>query len=119
MCGNPLQSGQVVQFDWPSAERADTVVVETAPDQPNAHIELELRDSKGYWDRLRDPPRGEEIAPPPDLRRLAAEELRRRGIDYLLAFDGQFGADDLRDRAGDWGIRQVTEYKGARLYQLP
>jgi N-acetylglucosamine kinase-like BadF-type ATPase len=25
----------------------------------------------------------------------------------------------LRGRASDWGVTQVTEYKGARLYRLP
>jgi hypothetical protein len=45
--------------------------------------------------------------------------LKRRGIDYLLVFRNQFGADDLAARAHAWGVRQVTEYKGAILYQLP
>ena len=53
------------------------------------------------------------------LRRALAEELKRRGIDYLLTFDGEYGADDLQRNAGLWGIRQVGEYRGARLYWLP
>jgi hypothetical protein len=118
MCGNPLTAGQFAQFDLPGADSADRVLVDTAPDQPNARIALELRGPSGRWERLPDP-EPEETPVPADLRRRSAEELRRRGIDYLLAFDGQFGADDLRDRAAEWGIRQVTEYKGARLYQLP
>jgi hypothetical protein len=61
-----------------------------------------------------------EIVPvPPDVRRRAAMEMKRRGVDYLLVFDGQFGADDLHARAADWGVVEVTEYKGARLYRLP
>jgi len=43
----------------------------------------------------------------------------RRGVDYLLAFDGEYGSGDLQRNAGLWGIRQVGEYKGARLYRLP
>ena len=56
---------------------------------------------------------------PPGLRRAATDQLKRRGIDYLLVFDGEFGADDLWGNAGLWGIQQVGEYKGARLYRLP
>ena len=83
-----------------------------APDQPDAVLLLEAG-----GDRIRA--QIDQAPPPSDLRRQASAELKRRGIDYLLAFDGRFGADDLRDRAGEWGIRLVTEYKGARLYQLP
>ena len=53
------------------------------------------------------------------LRRAVAGELKRRGIDYLLVFDTDNGADDLRLNADLWGMRAVGDYKGARLYQLP
>jgi len=49
----------------------------------------------------------------------AAQELKRRGIDYLLLFDGELGADDLRANAAQWRITPVAAYKGARLYRLP
>jgi hypothetical protein len=119
MCGNPLTAGQFAEFTFVAPSRIDSVLVETAPDQPEARIALEILDRSGRWERLPDGPQGEEVAPPPDLRRRVAAELKGRGIDYLLAFDGDFGADDLRDRSAEWTIRQVTEYKGARLYQLP
>jgi hypothetical protein len=83
-----------------------------AHDQPDTRLLLEIG-------RTRIEPEMDQASPPANLRRQAAEELKRRGIDYLLAFDGRFGADDLRDRAAEWGIRQIAEYKGARLYQLP
>jgi hypothetical protein len=53
------------------------------------------------------------------LRRAVANELKRRGIDYLLLFDTDNGADDLRLNTDLWGMRAVGDYKGARLYQLP
>jgi hypothetical protein len=33
--------------------------------------------------------------------------------------DGDFGGDDLLKNTDLWGVRQVAEYQGARLYQLP
>jgi hypothetical protein len=112
MSGETLSPGQSVRIDFATPEQVDTVVIEMAPDQPDARLVLSIAD-------LTVSPQMEEVPPPLSLRRHAAEELKRRGIDYLLAFDGQFGADDLQTRAGAWGIRQVTEYKGARLYRLP
>jgi hypothetical protein len=119
MCGEKIRPGQFVQIDLQSAERADSVVVETAPDQPESRVVLQAPNpADGKWENLAGAVL-EETAEPEALRRSAAKELKRRGIDYLLTFEGQFGADDLRSRAVDWGVTPVVEYKGARLYQLP
>ena len=48
-----------------------------------------------------------------------AEELKRRGNDYLLIFDDNVGADDLRLNADLWGIQLVAAERTARLYRLP
>jgi hypothetical protein len=103
-------SGQSVRVDFAGPERVDRVVVITALDQPEARLSLDGIEAAVSF---------EQLPTPPDLRRQSAKELRRRGFTHFLAFDGQFGADDLRARAPDWGITQVAEYKGARLYQLP
>ncbi len=118
-CGETLRPGERVEVDFGRDEQADAVLIETAPDQFGIRLRLEGRSGDGNWKSLATAP---EItgAPAPDgLRRAAAAELKRRGIDYVLAFDGEFGAEDLARNAGEWGIRQVGEYKGARLYQLP
>jgi hypothetical protein len=104
MCGDTLRPGQFVRIDFAAPERLDSVVVEMAPDQPDARMVLEIGGS-------RIEPVMDQVPAPVDLRRQAAAELKRRGIDYLLVF---------RDRFGDGlGARPVTEYKGAILYQLP
>jgi hypothetical protein len=118
-CGEPLRPGQFVEVDFNGVEQADSVSIETSPNQWGIRLKLERRDANGQWKLLAPEPRLSDAPVPPGLRRAAAEELKRRGIDYLLVFDGEFGADDLRGNAGLWGIRQVGEYKGARLYQLP
>jgi hypothetical protein len=118
-CGEPLRPGQFVEVDFNGVEQADSVSIETSPNQWGIRLKLEGRDANGQWKLLAAAPQASDAPVPPGLRRAAAEELKRRGIDYLLVFDGEFGADDLRGNAGLWGIRQVGEYKGARLYQLP
>ena len=56
--------------------------------------------------------------PAPDLRRAAVQELKRQGIDYVLLFDADVAAADFRENAARWGVRQVGQSSGARLYQL-
>ncbi len=118
--GDTLHPGQFVEADFGQAAAADSVRIETSPNQWGIRLHLEGQDAAGAWKPLASQYEVLENAPtPPDLRRTSAEELKRRGIDYLLMFDGEFGADDLQKNAGLWGVRQVAEYQGARLYQLP
>ncbi len=114
-----MRPGQFVEVDFNEVEPADSVSIETAPNQWGIRLKLEGQDASGQWKLLAAGARASDAPVPPGLRRAAAEELKRRGIDYLLVFDGEFGADDLQRNAGLWGIRQVGEYRGARLYQLP
>ena len=118
-CGQSLRPGQFVEVDFNWVKQADSVSIETSPNQWGIRLKLEGRDANGQWKLLAAAPQASDAPVPPGLRHAAAEELKRRGIDYLLVFDGEFGTDDLRGNAGLWGIRQVGEYKGARLYQLP
>ena len=122
ICGDTLRFGQFVQMDFGQAEQADSVRIETSPNQWGIRLHLEGQDAAGVWRPLPSQPEFSGVPPPPTLRRLVAEELKRRGIDYLLMFDGidgDFGGDDLLKNMDLWGVRQVAEYKGARLYQLP
>lgn len=119
MCGESLRPGQYLQFDFPSPQRVDAVQLDGAPDQYDARFSLEVAGPDGRWEAVRTEVRLDEAPAPPDRRRQVARELKRRGVDYLLAFDGQFGADDLNARQSEWGIQQITEHKGARLYRLP
>lgn len=119
VCGDTLRPGQFVEADFDRERTADSVVIEAAPNQYGIHLELYGQDASGPWKRLASEPQFSDVPLPGGLRRMAADELKRRGIDYLLLFDGEFGADDLRRNQSEWDIRQVGEYRGARLYQLP
>lgn len=124
LCGDTLRPGQTVSVEFPQPAfpqppMADAVVMETAPDQPALRLKLEGLDSDGRWNLLSIDPQIDDVPAPPDLRREAARELKRRGIDYLLLFDGEPGAEDLRENANLWGVRKVGEFQGASLYRLP
>ena len=117
--GEAIRPGMVVQVNFGAAEQADGVLIESSPDQSQIRLKLEGQDAAGQWRTLSSAPAIFDAASPLGLRRAAAREVKRRGVDYLLLFDGEPGADDFRANQDLWGIRQIGEAQGARLYQLP
>jgi hypothetical protein len=117
--GDRLRPGMYVQVDFGREENADALDIETTPDQWQARLMLEGQAASGGWKPIASVPQQTEEARPLGLRRAVASELKRRGIDYLLLFDDNTGADDVRRNAEQWGVRLVGTAKGARLYQLP
>jgi hypothetical protein len=117
--GESLHPGMFVEVDFPDAQQADAVQIETAPNQWQVRLRLEGQGTDGSWKLLAAAPQTTEEVRPLGLRPAVAAELKRRGIDYILLFDRDLGADDVRRNTEQWRVRQVGEYKGARLYQLP
>ena len=118
LCGETLKAGQNVQVDFHDDQAVDSVVLEAAPNQYAARLRLEGLVAAGRWQLLAAAPAAADAPRPLGLRRAVAGELKRRGIDYLLLFDGDQAAEDLRLNADLWGTLAVGDYKGARLYQL-
>jgi hypothetical protein len=117
--GEMLRPGQYVEVDFHRQEQADAVLIESAPDVPQLRVRLENRDDSGRWVSLADTPRIYDAAAPLGLRRAAIQELKRRGIDYIIAFEGEEQTDDLRRDPELWGVREVGRDKDATLFQLP
>jgi hypothetical protein len=117
--GEPLRPGMRVEVDFHQDEQADAVLIETAPSQPGLRLKLEGQDAAGVWKMLADAPQVYDAPVPLGLRRAATQELKRRGIDYVLAFDDEHETEDLRRNPDLWGVRQVGQTKEARLFQLP
>jgi hypothetical protein len=118
-CGETARPGEFVEVDFHRLEAADAVLIESAPDQNGIHLTLEGQDAAGQWKLLSPGPRISDAAAPLGLRRAAMEELKRRGIQYLLTFDDERETQDLRANPDLWGIRQVAQDKEVRLFQLP
>jgi hypothetical protein len=118
MCGEFLRPGQFVEVTWGRTREADSVLMESSPNQTDLRLRLEGQDGAGNWRTLAAAPEISDAARPLGLRRAAAAELKRRGIDYVLLFDGQVGADDFRQNAELWGAAPAGDYREARLYEL-
>ena len=114
-----MRPGMYVEVDFGSEEFADALDIETTPDQWQVSLVLEGRGASGEWKPVASDPQQTEEARPLGFRRAVASELKRRGIGYLLLFDEDAGADDVRRNMEEWGVRLVGTTKGARLYQLP
>ncbi len=72
----------------------------------------------GKWQRIGSRQETTTVPPRPTLRSEVRDEMNRSGVHWMLLPDGAYGADDLRDHAGEWGIRQVGMENGFRLYSL-
>jgi F5/8 type C domain len=114
----PLERGQWVEVDLGQPQMVEGVTLQCTRDQPSVRLEVQGENASGQWRRLSAAPREREIAPIQNLRRMAAGELKSRGVDYLLVFGSDPGADDFKLHAQEWGIRQVGELGDDRLYRI-
>jgi hypothetical protein len=117
--GRQLQLGDTAEVDFHHDERLDTLLIETSSDQPEQGLCVEGEDARRQWTQVADTPLTYTAPVPLGLRRAAAEELKRRGIDYVLAFEDEAETDDMRRDPAKWGVRQVGQTQLTRLFQLP
>jgi hypothetical protein len=105
-----------VRFAEP--KRIDRARVLTASNAPRVEMALQGMDAQGHWSDL--PSRASEASEPvtDDLRAAAVRALWDRGIRYLLVSPGVLGANEFCENAAAWGIRQIGESDGTRLYCL-
>ncbi len=117
--GEAIHPGMFVEVDFGAIQAADQVVLEGPADQYGVRLELEGEAGNGTWQRLASAPVASDGAPYLGFRRAAAEELKRRGIDYVLCFQDEEWAEDLRRNRDLWGVQEAGAAGGARLYRLP
>lgn len=116
-CGNALSAGSYVEARFSSPQTLDSVLLETSPNQPELRLELYGETESGAWKRLSADP---DIfsADVPDLRQAAVEELRRRGIGYLLLFEPDELSKPVREAGEAAGLQEAGRSGEARLYRL-
>lgn len=107
-----LEPGMFIEVDFGREETVDSVVLEMTDDQGKVSLHLEMDDGQ------RLAPKEERIPPPPFLRRYAIQELKARGIQYLLISDLDYGAADFIRNTRQWGVTLVAEIYARRIYRL-
>lgn len=113
-----IRPGMFVEVTFAHPRTVDTVRLEVTRDQYAVRLKLEGRDASGTWRELTHEPKVSGLAPPLGMRRMAMEELKRDGVAYLLLSDDDYRADDFREHADLWGIRQTAIVDNVRLYKL-
>lgn len=109
--------GMYLEADFGREEAVDEVRVETSSDSIHVRMQPEAMTTSGAWETLPAKLTSSDVAPNPNSRRMATYELHQRGIHYVLLFDSDFGAEDLRDDPEAWGLQQIASVNGARLYK--
>jgi hypothetical protein len=110
--------GMFVEVDFGRGRQVDSVLLECSHDQYKIRLKLEGQDETGAWKLLAAKPEESDVSPPMGLRRAAAQELKARGISYVLAYNVDYGADDYRIKSVNWGFKHVGATPIARLYQI-
>ena len=111
----PMKSGMFVEVDLGSEETITAVQLDMTPDQGYMQWQLE-GETAGHWAVLNAAPQSTALEKM-DLRKAAIQELKRNGIHYILVTDSEFAAPDFRENTPLWGIRQIAEAGGNRLYE--
>jgi hypothetical protein len=110
--------GMYLEVDFGKPQAVDSVLLECSRDQFEVRVKLEGQDGAGKWIELASKPEEGEAPPLPDLRRAAMQELKARGVGYLLYMDKDWGAKELRRDSVEWGITLVGTVDDSRLYRI-
>jgi hypothetical protein len=114
-----MSPGMFVEVRFERPTRLDAIALDVPVDQRAARTVVEgRRPGDTAWRRLAEQPAITGLPVPLGLRRLAVEELKRRGIGYLLVQPGDYMEADFHENALLWGIREVGEQNGARVFRL-
>jgi hypothetical protein len=113
----PARAGMYVEIDFGAPVTLDMVTLEAGAGEPAA-LRIEGADERGGWLML-----SEKVEPAPlgkvtGLRRAAMQEFKARGVPYLLIKDSTDIAEDLWRNKKFWGIKELFEVGGYRLYHI-
>lgn len=113
------EPGMFVQVDFGKTQRVDEVVADSSDEGHKTKVKLEGQDANGKWTAILDEPEETSRPIPVNLRRAAAEELKARGIRYVVIEKTDYRSEDYQVYAGVWGFKCIAEI-GSRawLYQI-
>jgi hypothetical protein len=114
----PLYPGMYIEVDFGRDEIVSAARIDASHDQYGIRLALDGRYPNGHWQALSDAQQFVNAPPLPMLRKAATQELKLRGIRYLLIGDGDHEAADYRELAADWGIAEVDSDGAYRLYRI-
>lgn len=115
--GETAAPGMYLEADFGREESIDEVRVITSADSQPAQAQLEAFRPGSGWQTIAAKSGAAPEPVPADLRRMATYEMHRRGIHYLMLYDGNYGAQDFARDPDAWGLKLIAQGYGARLYR--
>ena len=115
--GDALSAGSDVEVAFAAPLTADSVLLETSPNQPDLRLVLYGQAASGAWHRLDGDP-DVFSGSVPDLRQASVAELKRRGIGYVLLFSEDTVSQAVADGGAAAGMLEIGQSDGAKLYRL-
>jgi hypothetical protein len=112
------EPGMYIEVDLPAGQLLEAVSVLTSHDSSGARMQLDVEQDNGHWVTIASKPVESTIQQDLNLRRLATEEVKRRGIEYVLIGDSDIGASDYRLYAELWGLQPLAAIGDMRLYKI-
>jgi len=114
----PLRPGFFFELRFGSPRIVDRVALLLQPLSHASRPRLEGDTGDGGWEVLAESAALIEWGEPLELRRMVNEEMRRRGVFYVLAQSGDAIYADLDAKRRWWGAEVVWEEDGAKLYRF-
>jgi hypothetical protein len=105
----PMHPGMWIDVNFGAPVQMDRVELHCSPDEQDVDVKLEGVNTS--LTKLDEPPSE-------DLRRLATETIRKRGIDYLLIAPGHWLTADIESDPERWGLKKIADRGDAWLYQI-
>jgi hypothetical protein len=113
-----LFPGMYFTADFGSTQVVDSVRLLCAAGQYDMRMRVDGQLESGRWVILNSTPEQSMVDDPPALRRDAVAAIRARGVQWVLIYDSDYGAEDLKNKSREWGVTFVGERHGGRLYRL-
>jgi hypothetical protein len=107
------QGGMFLQIDFGRVRRIDKVTLDMPKNEAWAMMRVEAENGS-----ISLSPVAAVVPWPARMRQAATDELKANGIHWMVFRDGDLLADDLLVRSAQWGITQVAESNGYRLWHL-
>lgn len=114
----PLSPGMYFEIRFGKPRTLDGVTALCQPPPYYSRTRLDGLTDGGKWETLASAANVYESGAPLQLRQMAAEELRRRGIRYLLVMSHDDLAADFYKEQEKWEVEVIWEEQGNRLYRV-
>lgn len=113
---DPQEPGQWVGIDFGRPVPVRGVQAVLWAEDAALSWQLRAEAAEGQW--IAVPTSENATLPVGNMRREAMRAVRREGITHLLVQQDDHGAEDFRQHAGRWGIREIGARGPARLYAI-